>query len=1269
LLRQTVTAVSVAAIGEMEFRILGPLEVLSGGKALDLGGQKQRALLAVLLLHANEVVSSERLIDALWEGEPPETALKALHVYVSHLRKLLGKERLETKTPGYLLRTEPNELDLARFRRLWDEGKLREALSVWRGPPLGDLAYEGFAQPAIARLEEVRLACLEERIDEDLTAGKHAELVGELEGLVKEHPLKERLRAQLMLSLYRSGRQAEALDAYQQARTTLVEQLGIEPGRQLRELHEAILRQDAALDVTPEEPERKERPAPRRPDASEPAPREVRKTITAVHVSLAVSSAGGAVLDPEALRRVSGRAFGEVEAAVKRHGGTVEPPAADSITAVFGLPVMHEDDALRAVRATVEIREALTKMVEELRSTARLEFRIGMSTGKVITGGAAGSQPRATGEPMTLAARFGQAAEPGDILIQDATRRLLSDSVITEPANGGWRLLRADSDAGLVRRFRSPMVGRARERRRLHDAFEQAVGDGSCQLFTVLGLAGVGKSRLVDEFLGDLAETALVTRGRCLPYGEGITYWPVMEAIKGAVGLDDVDSPQQAQAKLEAAFGDEQGAQLAARRVAEVVGLTEATLSVEEGFMVVRTLFETVARSHPLVVVFDDIHWGEPTFLDFVEHLADWTRDVPILLVCLARPELLDLRRDWAGGKLNATSILLEPLSEAESIELVENLAGTDLAESARRRIVRAAEGNPLFVEEMLALALEDDQPIGELVVPPTIQALLAARLDRLGDEERAVIERAAVEGKIFYEEAVTELLPEAMRATVQSALGSLLHKELIRPDRPSFSARTYRFRHLLIRDAAYESIPKEARAEMHESFGRWLDQAAGERATEYEEIVGYHLERAYWYRIELGPPDDTTRALAREAAERLGEAGRRAFVRSDAPAAVNLVSRAASLLPADDPLRVELVPNVRAMQGMAGDVSWADRVLTEAVEAAATTGDRRLASHALVQRGFLRLFTESGITPNELFDVAERAIAVFEDLGDELGLARAWRLVAQAHYLDRRAGESVEASERALLHVRRAGDRFEETEIVTWLSVALGLGPTPASRAVQRCKQLLAETAGDPVLEATLLGVLGCLEAMQNRLSEARQFFDEGRHIMDELGEVIWIYWLWALLADPVSGERELRWATELLERIGEKSHYSSTAAVLARATYSQGRYDEAEELSRAAAAASRPNDVHGQIAWRSTQAKLLAHRGELDAAEELAREALAFAEESDFLNTHADALMDFAEFLRLAGRPDDAAQTVEEAIDLYERKGNVVSAGLARSQLRAGA
>jgi DNA-binding SARP family transcriptional activator/tetratricopeptide (TPR) repeat protein len=1250
----------------MEFWILGPLEVVSGGQPLDPGGTKQRALLAVLLLHANSVVSTDRLIDALWEDDPPESAHKALQVHVSGLRKLLGRERVQTKAPGYLLRVHQGELDLDRFRELQEGGRAAEALSLWRGPPLGDFAHQRFAEAEIARLEELRLACVEARIEQDLEAGRHVASIGELEALVKEHPLRESLRAQLMLALYRCGRQADALDAYQQARAALVEELGIEPGRALRELQQAILNQDPALDAgvaaqTPPGPE---------PDVAEaradrqPRPRETRKTVTVLCAAVAAAGDDGARLDPEKLRRIVSRSFAEIQIAAEQHGGSLETIAGDTITVVFGLPHVHEDDALRAMRAAADLRERLRELADEVHGGLgiSLAFHCGVSTGEIVAGG--GLQP--LGEPLTAAHRLAQQSDDGDVLLDGNTHRLLRDAVFVEPADGALRLVGLGTGPPEnTRGLRSPMVGRDRERRRLQDVFEQAIGDRSCQLFTVLGAAGVGKSRLVEEFLRDVPPTALVTRGRCLPYGEGITYWPVTEAVKEAIGLDDADAPDEAQRTLVAALGDEPRADPVAQAIAEIIGAAEGVPGAEDGFAAVRTLFETLARGRPLVVVFDDIHWGEPTFLDLIEHLADWTRDAPVLLVCLARPELLDARPGWSGGKLNATSILLEPLSEAESVELIENLAAGRLEQPVKARIVEAAEGNPLFVEEMLALTLENGADGGELAVPATIQALLAARLDRLGDEERVVVEHAAVVGKVFEEDALAELAPPELRPVVQSALAALLRKDLIRPDRPSFGGRTYRFRHLLIRDAAYEAIPKERRVELHECFARWLERAAGERAVEYQEIVGYHLEQAYRYRAEFGKRDAAARAVGREAAVRLGAAGQRAFVRDDAPAAVNLVSRAVLLLPADDALRVELIPNVRAMQGTADDLSWADRALTEAVEAAATTGDRRLAAHALVQRGFLRLFTELEISPAELFGVAERALAVFDELGDHLGIARAWRLIAQAHYLDRRGGASADASEKALAHVRKIGDRFEETEIVTWLAVVLALGPAPAGKAVRRCEKLLGDVAGNAVLEVLLPAVMGYLEAMQNRVREARECFDKGRARMHELGEVIWIYWLFALMADPVSGERELHWATELLDKIGEKSHYSSTAAVLARANYAQGRYDEAEMLTRAAEDASRPNDIHGQIMWRSIRAKVLARRGELQAAEVLGREAITFAEQSDFLNSHAHALADFAEILEIGGRSSEAADALREAIALYERKENLFSAASAHAAL----
>jgi DNA-binding SARP family transcriptional activator/tetratricopeptide (TPR) repeat protein len=1268
----------------MQFRILGPLEVLAKGRALDVGGPKQRGLLAVLLLNANRVVSSDRLIDALWGERPPATAHKALQVYVSQLRRMLGKDHLVTRAPGYLLRIAGDELDLGRFEALLEQArglepeaasaKLREALSLWRGPPLAEFAYQGFAQAEIARLEELRLACLEERIEADLARGGHAELVSELEGLVKEHPLRERLRAQLMLALYRSGRQAEALAAYQDARRVLVDELGIEPGKLLRELEQAILRQDSALDPgdgfeVRAEPERRPAAAPL-PSARAPIAREVRKTVTVLFADVTPVDVR---LDPELLRRVTARAFEAMRDVLERHGGSVERPVRGAVTAVFGIPVVHEDDPLRAVRAATEMRERLAALNEELSHELgiRLALRTSVSTGEVVTGGAPESD--VVGDAVTVAACLQQSARPGEILVGPETYRFVRDAVVVEPADQGeesiFRLLGVLPGApGDPSRFESPMVGRKRELHRLQDAFEQAAGDASCQLFTILGAAGVGKSRLVQEFVDGVGEQALVARGRCLPYGEGITYWPVVEAVREVAALEEADSPEQSRERLAALLkgGD---AEVVAQRVAELLGLAEAAAGSEEGFWAVRTLFEALARRRPLVLVFDDIHWGEPTFLELIEYIADWTREVPLLLVCIARPELLDIRAGWGGGKLNATAVLLEPLSEDESRQLVDNLADATVNAATRRRVIEAAEGNPFFVEEMLALALEDGRANGQLEVPPTIQALLAARLDRLGDDERLVLERAAVEGKLFHQGSIIELSPHALRPAVATNVAMLVRKELIRPERALFPGEhAFRFRHLLIRDAAYEAIPKKARGQLHGRHAIWLERKAGERLVEYEEIVGYHLEQAFRYQAEFGPVDDAGRELARRAAGRLGAAGRRAFARGDAPAAVNLISRAAALLPADDPARVHLVPNVRVVQGLGGDVGWAHRLLSEALE----TGDERLKAHALVQRGFVRLFTEPDVTPQQVTAAAEQAIAVFERLRDQLGLARAWRLVAQAHYLARRAGACAEASELALVHARRAEDPFEVKEIVEWLAIALALGPTPAGEALGRCEQLRQDVAGDTFLEVTLYSFRAYLEAMRGRAREAEELFAKARRAADDAVPPYGVAYfsiaaglVEQLAGNPDAAERELRAGCQALEQVHEQTNYSTVTALLARALCAQDRHAEAEKFTRASEAAAHANDVFANVTWRSVRAMVLAREGDVEAAAALGREAVAFAEQSDFLNAHADALLDFADVLELAGRPKDAASRREEALRLYEQKGNVVSAARARSLL----
>ncbi len=1265
------------------FHLLGPVALRVDGQEAAMPG-KQRALLAALLVNANEVVSTDRLIDALWGEEPPARAAKALQVHVSQLRKLLSgtrsQARLLTHHPGYVLEIDRDSVDALRFERLADEGRLalsdglpelaaarlREGLALWRGPALADLTYEAFAQPHIARLEELRLAAIEDRVDAELALGRHAPLAGELEALLAANPLRERLRGQLMLALYRAGRQADALSVFQQGRRLLVDELGLEPGPKLRELERAILAHEASLappsDGAARSPSLPPQPTPEPAAVPRELPaRETRRTVSALHVQLAIDSADGG-LDPEVSRRVVARALEHVTAAVSRHGGTLDRAGSDTANAVFGVPVAHEDDALRALRAADEARRGLVELSGELaHGGVTLEARLGVSTGQVVSGG--GSQAPSAGAPLTAAPGLAASGGAGDVVLDDSTLRIVRPLVTVEPlGSGGLRLVQVTGAELRSLRAGSPMVGRARELRRLRDAFEQAVADSTCQLFTVLGAAGVGKSRLVHELVAELRGEALVARGRCLPYGEGITFWPLLEAVGEAAGFDEADSVERRLEKLEGLVESADEAETVAHRVAQLIGLAAGQVDAEGGLAAVRSLLETLGRERPVVVVFDDVHWGEPTFLDLVEHLADWIRDAAVLIACVARPEVLEIRPGWGGGKVNATSVLLEPLSAEECSQLVENLAG-QLSDTSRARVVQAADGNPLFIEEMLALALESgDDALAAL--PPTIGALLAARLDLLDDAERLVLERASIEGKSFHEGSVVRLSAAAEHAGVPACLDALLRKDLIRPDRALFPGeRAFRFRHLLIRDAAYESVPKHARATHHEQYADWLERTAGTRLPEYEEIVGYHLEQAFRYRVELAAADDAARALGRRAAERLGAAGGRACARSDAEAAVNLFSRAAAMLEPGDPLRVDLIPSSRVVQGMGAHVTWADAVLADVIEG----GDDRLRAHALVQRGFLRLFTAPDVTPEDILEVAEPALETFSELGDELGLARGWRLLAQTRYLARRAAECVEASERALEHARRAGDRFEQREIVEWLGVALWLGPTPAPEGAHRVARLL-ELADDPYVEVHLLATLGYLTAIQGDVESALRLMGRGEALMRELGELLWLFPVYSAgigfwRPDADLAHDDLWRVYEQYKRTGEQSHFSSVATILAQAEYRRGHFAEADRLAEEAQQAARSNDIHSYIVLRGTRGKVLARGGDLAGGELLAREAVAFAETTDFLDSHAGVLLDLGEILARSGRPDEASAASEQALRLYEQKGNSLGAAHARS------
>jgi class 3 adenylate cyclase len=652
--------------------------------------------------------------------------------------------------------------------------------------------------------------------------------------------------------------------------------------------------------------------------------------VTVLFSDVTGSTALGERLDPESLRAVMARYFDLARMIVERHGGTVEKFIGDAVMAVFGVPVLHEDDALRAVRAALELQEGLVALNEGLASDygTTLELRIGINTGEVVTG----TEERiATGDAVNVAARLEQAAQPGEILLGAETLALVRDAVAVEATEP----LELKGKSGPVEAFRllsvatemaprvgaGVMVGRQRELDRLRDVLAQAVADSSCQLFTVLGSAGVGKSRLVREFLAGLDENVTIARGTCLSYGEGITYFPVVEVVKQLLRGD-------ADQRL-SDLGVDPAVALA---IHAVLGDGSVTSSVEEIAWGLRKLLEAVASGAPLVVVLDDIHWGEEVFLDLVDHIADLSRDAPILLLCMARPELLDRRPSWGGGKLNATAVLLEPLAAEDADALVTSLLdGAPADEALHARILDAAEGNPLFVEEMVGLLR--DSPGGDVAVPPTIQALLAARIDQLDPTERVVLERGSVEGRVFHRGAVQALSPDETQLVVP--LTALVRRELLRPDRPQFRGEdAFRFRHLLIRDAAYDALPKTTRAELHERFATWILER-GTDLVELDEIAGYHLEQAYRYRVELGPAGETALRLAERAGERLGAAGTKAAARGDMRAATSLLTRAVALLPTTDPRRLTFLSLLGQALHEAGEWDRSKEVFSDAIELA----------------------------------------------------------------------------------------------------------------------------------------------------------------------------------------------------------------------------------------------------------------------------------------------------------------------------------------------
>jgi class 3 adenylate cyclase/tetratricopeptide (TPR) repeat protein len=985
--------------------------------------------------------------------------------------------------------------------------------------------------------------------------------------------------------------------------------------------------------------------------------RETRKTVTVLFCDIAGYTAAGERLDPEALRKLQSRYFDDARAALERHGAAVEKFIGDAVMAVFGIPQVHEDDALRAARAALELRDA----VEQL----GLEARIGINTGEVVAGS---GDALVTGDAVNVAARLEQAAEPGVILIGDATHRLLSDAVTSELAGRvdakgkaeplrAWRLLGVQAGAEAVaRHLDSPMVGRERERALLRQAFDRSGDERASHLFTVLGPAGVGKSRLATELCRELATAATILTGRCLPYGEGITFWPLYEV------LDEL--------------GGERSQEVRARLASEVS-------SPEELFFSVRKLLEEVARERPLVVIFDDVHWAEPTFLDFIDHVSDWSRDAPILIVCLARAELLDGRPAWGGGKLNATSVLLEPLPEGDCELLIRNLLGdAQLADDARSRILEAAEGNPLFVEEMLEMLIDDGllkrqngswvatADLADAAVPPTIQALIAARLDRLSTGERAVVERGAVEGKVFHRGAVAALAPELVSGDVSAHLLSLVRKELVRPDEADFGDEdAFRFRHLLVRDAAYDSLPKEARAELHEQFADWLEAKVGGRHSEYEEILGYHLEQSYRFRAEVGTADEN---LASRAASHLGTAGQRATERADMPAAANLLERAISLLPEGNPERVLLLPALGGALLDMGDLAHADAVCVTSIAEARAAGDLRSEAVGRLQRAYVQACANPEWSYSDSGRDAKEVVARLEEASDHSGLAQAWQFVSLFEYWSGQCASARAAYARSVEEARLA--QLERRTVPWWALAAITHGPMPVDEAEPRIVELAANAKDDRYIQALALIGRGVFAAMQGRFDEARSLRDHGRGILMELGMRLQLAgtsqllgYVDSLAGDFAAAERAFFEGCQASRELGETGYLSTTACDLGEAVLAQGREDEALRLTEEAEELGSADDVMTQCKWRAVRAKVLVRRGRIEEAARLGHEAVELVRQTDYVDDIAKILASLGDVLELAGKTEPAREAYAEAAGLFERKGNIVSAGRARERLAA--
>ncbi|HEY2437400.1 MAG TPA: BTAD domain-containing putative transcriptional regulator [Solirubrobacteraceae bacterium] len=1015
----------------MRFGILGPLTVADDrGREVGVGGPKQQAVLAILLVRPNEVVSQDRLVEELWSGRAPASAVTSLHAHVSRLRRALGDDqRIVTTAGGYTLRVGPGELDGDRFEGLVAEGrtaistaawevaaeKLREALALWRGPPLSDFQYDSFAQAEISRLSELYVGALEQRVEAELALGHEMEAIGDLERLVREHPFRERLRGQLMLALYRTGRQADALAAYRSARAALVDELGIEPSAQLRELHEAILAQAPSLlrsmptsQLESHDTVDVRDPAPSRPHEEAEASREERKVVTFLAASVAFREMAEP-RDPEDVRQLLGPFHAHVRTVVERFGGVLEKILGAEVIALFGAPTAHEDDPERAVRSALAVRDWVAEQ-------QGLELQIAVDTGEVLI--AARGEPTeatAVGDVVNIAAQLRDGAAPNTVLVGERTYRATRDAIEYHAANHvaargrpqpmrAWEAVRTRLDTLSLAQASTPFLGRVRELDLLISLLARGRDEHACQLVTLVGVPGIGKSRLVQELQETAArepEVVAWRQGRSLPYGEGVTFWALGEMVKQQAEILGSDSADDAIKKLERtvhALVDVDADWIAAQ-LRPLVGLApEQDVGAQGGDVSAawRRFFAALADRRPTVLVFEDLHWADDGLLDFIDQLVDRAAGRPLLVIATARPELLDRRPDWGGGKPNAVVLSLPPLIEDDARRLVASLLSTPSVDAAMlAELVGRAGGNPLYVEQY-ARALLERGALEQL--PDTIQGIIAARLDALPHDAKLLLQNAAVVGRVFWLGAL-EAVDGCPRSRAEEMLYGLARQEFVRPAlHSSVSGEPeYAFSHILLRDVAYGQIPRAARSVKHERVATWIESLG--HHEDHAELLAHHYIDALEF-ARAGARDDPK--LISRARIALRAAGDRALALASYPAATSFYNAALELWPDTDPDRVWLL--VGAGRAQFGSDRTGTHLLAVAVEELESRADAEGAAEVAVElAGYLWIAGDSDGASAHI----DRALDLTR--ARKRSRARAYALVERAAY-HMHAGEHGQA-------------------------------------------------------------------------------------------------------------------------------------------------------------------------------------------------------------------------------------------------------------------